>query len=801
MANFFSRVLPSTGPYTLFTGVTGPDGKTWEPKHWNGLQSHEALEKKVQELSMQPLNVYYAVGSYAGLNRADPIAKRALWLDLDFKDLGSIEDAISGLNTFIRSTGLPPPSIHVSSGRGLHVYWCLDRDVPVDEWKPVALALKAKCKELGFKADPQTFDAARIMRCPGTLNRKGKDPLPCVIREDNGATYSLEALAAQLGAATPSVASQGARAKLASLAPADVLKTKQNFKPLGANEVAGMLASVKLQEGDRETWTLVLRAVQDWGQKSEESWEIFDAWSNTQPDYEVVENRKVWNGFHPGGGITIATLVKMAVDAGYVPPDVPAPVQTVLPGSLAEQIAAPSAEPDDAIVPVVCVVSDALMVATQHAVNSTGRSRFNAQEAVNYLSSEFVIVTEQPEFYYSMTKRALLKDKTIDKMLTRWMPLNGAKKPISATIIMQQNGVKQSVKQPGYHPTAAAIYAEGGVNYANRYTAPDDMLQANAYEIKMIEMFWAHMFPRPEDQQFSKYLMQSYGHLVQHPEIKIGSAPLVIGEPGSGKTTLTYDIVRRLVGLQNAQLVDNKTLKGMYNSYAGDKHVLYFDEIKVQGRLDSEDIANSMKNMVVGATLSIHAKFLSPFEIPNRVYVTATSNYDDAISLSSNKERRWAVYEHFPTRDRKTMKRFFTMMHAWMEGPRGPGVLRWYFSQVDITGYGPHDDPPWTLAKDNMIAKSQVREVQSLSEAMKNGAWPFDRSLTTIVRVQQFLHAETARTYSSVEAGKFLRVAARDAVEIKPMNIGGDTKRVFCWKDPHHWTSVATDAERKKELG
>lgn len=802
--SFYDRVLPAKGPFTLMTGVYGPDGKLHDPTHWERLQTHEALEKKVRELATQPQEIYYAVGSYAGRRRKGSIAKRAFFLDLDFKSFDSPQDAIRGLNVFVNTVGLPPPSIYVSSGHGMHIYWCLNRDVPIAEWEPVADALKAKCAELKFRADPMvTADAARILRCPGTLNRKAKEPVPCEVRIDNGATYSLEAIAAPLDAASaPSNVS-----KLLALAPPDALITKPNFPKLSADEVTAMLASIKLQKDEREKWTHILCAMQDWGQKSEESWEIFSEWSATQPDHHPEKIRGEWEGFHVGGGITIGTLVKMAKDAGYEPPGVPQPVTIEQPTSLSEQMAAaaqPSAVDDDVLVPVVVtVVSDPLMIAAQHAVNLTGRVRFTEQDAINWLGAEFVTVDNAPEYYFSMTKRELLKDNIINKRITRYMPLNSQRKPIKATVIMEQWGVKQSVKAPGYHPTAATIYTEGGVNYVNRYTPPDVMLQANKFEIQMIELFWKHMFPRPQDQQFSKYMLQTYGHLVQHPDIKIESAPLIIGEPGSGKTTLAFAIVRRLVGTQNALLVDNETLKGTFNGHAGDKHVFYFDEIKVQGRWDSEDIANSLKNLVVGETMLIHPKFLTPFELPNRMFITATSNYDDAMHLSSDKERRWGVYEHFPPHSTAAMKKFFVAFHDWMKGPRGPGVLRWYFSQVDLTGYSPHDEPPWTDAKGTMVEQSQCREVQSIVAAMKNGEAPFAGALTTRLLVQNFLHSQTGKTYTTEEAGKHLSKSSPErVVEIKTMRIGGKATVVYCWKDTKYWADPKrTDDERRKAIG
>lgn len=176
-----------------------PQGDPGRVRHVNGIQSIEAMAKIVQRLSMEPLDIYFAVGSYAGKNRAEPIAKRCLFLDLDAKDFGSKQDAISKLQVFLRATGLVPPSILVDSGRGIHVYWALSTSVNVDDWKQVSELLKASCVSCGFPADPAvTSDAMRVLRVPGTVNHKGEKPVPCTVLKDWGTTYSLEQISTQL---------------------------------------------------------------------------------------------------------------------------------------------------------------------------------------------------------------------------------------------------------------------------------------------------------------------------------------------------------------------------------------------------------------------------------------------------------------------------------------------------------------------------------------------------------------------------------------------------------------------------
>ena len=800
---FFDRVLPVKGPFTVFAGSTGPDGKLAEQRHWNGLQSHEAVEKKIQELSTRPLNIFFAVGSYAGTNRGAPIAKRALFLDLDGKDFDSIQNALLGLSTFVRTVGLPPPSIYVHSGRGVHVYWCLDRDYPVAEWLPVAKALKAKCEELGFTADPTpTADPARVLRAPGTLNRKETNPIPCRILSDNGSSYSLAQIATQLGAGRAGVGSAASR--LASLAPATALITKPTFKPLAADEVEAMLSCIELPPiNNRDLWIQILCSVQDWSKKSPAGWKLFDAWSATQSGYNQQENRKTWDSFEPDGGITIATLVKMAVENGYEPPGTPTPVQ---PASLSELIAGPTADEPQEPRPQHYTVTDPLMIAAQHAVNSGGKTRFGRDEAVQFLANEFVIITEQKGIYYSVTKREMLPREVVDDLLTRYMPLNSTGVPTNASLIMRRYGVRHTVQAPGFHPTAPAIYAEHGKSYVNQYTAPAPLITPLPQEIALLDDFWAYMFPLPDDQQFSDYLKQCYGLLVQHPEIKIDSASLIIGAPGSGKTTLAYEIPRLLTGESNAQMVSNKTLRGAYSSYINGKKFLHFDEIHINGKWDSDDTVNALKSLVAGSTVEVHPKFMAPFNIPNRLFVSATSNYDDAMNLPNDGERRWAVYAHIPQRAwtaSTTKEAYFKTLYQWLNSARGAGVLRAYFAAVNISAFNPAAPPPVTTAKKRMIRASQGTEVQCIAEAMEDEVAPFNCELLTNDRVKQFLHSETGKVYTSHQVREFLRRADPTIQIVKQIRPSPKQPGVYVltWKNKVHWLHKdRSDDEIRKGL-
>lgn len=72
-----------------------------------------------------------------------------------------------------RLAGVPPTYV-VSSGAGLHVYFCLSEDIAPTRWRSLAEAFGRKFESAGLKIDRAvTTDPARVLRPIGTLHPSG----------------------------------------------------------------------------------------------------------------------------------------------------------------------------------------------------------------------------------------------------------------------------------------------------------------------------------------------------------------------------------------------------------------------------------------------------------------------------------------------------------------------------------------------------------------------------------------------------------------------------------------------------
>jgi hypothetical protein len=203
LLEFYRAVLPPDGPYALFRA--GTKRHTWCP-------TTEELASATQRFG-DATDIYFATASYLEPTRRtqdNVAALKALRLDLDagpekFAQHGdrvyeTQRAALADLVNFARRTGIAPTYI-ISSGTGLHVYYCFDEEQPRLEWETAAGMLARIAAAEGLKADTSvTEDAARILRPIGTLHPSGNR---VTILKDTGKRWDFLDLLSMLTAIDP----------------------------------------------------------------------------------------------------------------------------------------------------------------------------------------------------------------------------------------------------------------------------------------------------------------------------------------------------------------------------------------------------------------------------------------------------------------------------------------------------------------------------------------------------------------------------------------------------------------------
>ena len=206
LLEFYRRTLPPTGVYTLFTA---------DNKHNYWLDSLEELQAKTEEIIAEGrTDCYFGVASflkagklYSGRSQDNVDQLKCFKLDIDAgekklatqgpeKVYNNQRDALEAFVNFTKTTGLAP-SIVVSSGEGLHIYYELDEPVIPEQWLPIAGRLQKFGKAHGLKIDSSvTCDHSRVLRPIGTAHWNGKDVAALL---DKPVVYKLQEFADKIG--------------------------------------------------------------------------------------------------------------------------------------------------------------------------------------------------------------------------------------------------------------------------------------------------------------------------------------------------------------------------------------------------------------------------------------------------------------------------------------------------------------------------------------------------------------------------------------------------------------------------
>jgi len=201
---FLSRLFKDTEDKYILIWIY--DGRSKKESHW--FQDPESAAEFVEGLNNK-INVYVGVGlspsDYGPSRRCEKkniAGIGALWLDMDIQDPlhkkpnlpPTIKDALAFLGEFPLS-----PTFVIHSGHGLQAWWILkepcmfeseeERENTERTTKGFIYFWKQRAAQKGWDID-SVYNLDRVMRVPGTMNRKG-DPIPVTIIEENDIEYNL----------------------------------------------------------------------------------------------------------------------------------------------------------------------------------------------------------------------------------------------------------------------------------------------------------------------------------------------------------------------------------------------------------------------------------------------------------------------------------------------------------------------------------------------------------------------------------------------------------------------------------
>lgn len=407
------------------------------------------------------------------------------------------------------------------------------------------------------------------------------------------------------------------------------------------------------------------------------------------------------------------------------------------------------------------------------------------------LESRLVFVAGQ-DCYYDLGAKGdpWLSDRSVKHMFCPYMPeLTFGDKMVRPDPVefMKNSETKTVVDAVGMHPGEGRFYGEDNTRFVNRYIPRAvELLRPKLPEVEAFNFLWSRM----QDATFRRWLMMFFAHAVQRPGVKIRMAPLLFSEEtGTGKNTIMRDIPGLLFGPHWVRSMSGNVLGSSFNDVIGETWWLYLEELR-SGATKTERVhtTNKTKTWITDRRIEVHPKGLKSHDIYNRLQVTASSNFDDAVQLDNN-DRRWAVCEMGDAlSERETVELF-----GFLNSERAPGVLRHIFSEVSLTGFNPNGRAPETRAKRGMIRAGIGQWESAIVERMVSGGAPFDKDVFYISDVIDQVLGRGGP--SAVYLG---RVLAKQPFLCKPLpNHNG--KRMLCWRNFHLWSDF-TDGQRRAHM-
>lgn len=148
-------------------------------------------------------------------SETDSLALPGLWADVDIAGPGHKTDQPlppdePTARQIITESGLPDPTLWVHSGGGLYPWWLLDQPINIEpdnideirqlsaRWQTI---IARSATVLGWHYGTGVGDLARVLRIPGTVNRKAGLERPCHIIDATNTRYTIDQLHAGLTAA------------------------------------------------------------------------------------------------------------------------------------------------------------------------------------------------------------------------------------------------------------------------------------------------------------------------------------------------------------------------------------------------------------------------------------------------------------------------------------------------------------------------------------------------------------------------------------------------------------------------
>jgi hypothetical protein len=230
----------------------------------------------------------------------------------------------------------------------------------------------------------------------------------------------------------------------------------------------------------------------------------------------------------------------------------------------------------------------------------------------------------------------------------------------------------------------------------------------------MAPWHWLMEFLFRDEHKLLKWFERWCAYPLQHPGTKMYTAVLLWSRVKRlGKTLAAYSLMN-IYGA-NAIEINNKSIKGEFNSWARNRQFVYANEIRgSEAKID----ADWLKNIITSHFVEINEKWEKKFLTRNSMNHLFDSNHPDALFLEDG-DQRYMVHEVLRSElERDAARPQFEICDKWLHGD-GPAALFHYLLSLNLGDFNPRSHAPETAGKKSMILTSKS-EIAFWVQALKD---------------------------------------------------------------------------------
>ncbi len=194
----------------------------------------------------------------------------------------------------------------------------------------------------------------------------------------------------------------------------------------------------------------------------------------------------------------------------------------------------------------------------------------------------------------------------------------------------------------------------------------------------------------PNADEIHDWIIKWLAYPIQHPGAKMKSALVVHGPQGTGKSMI-FEAIGSLYG-DYYILLNQGAIEDKFNAdWSARKLFVVADEIVA--RQEMHHIKNQLKTLITGQWIRVNPKNLVAYKERNHMNIVFISNEHQPVVIEHDDRRHGVIWTPPPL-----PKVQYDAVAAELENG-GLEALHQHLLDIDLTGFGPHTQPPMTRSK------------------------------------------------------------------------------------------------------